>query len=153
MFELIRADDLAGWMTTLAQVQQGASDAERVELISSLEALKAAASAAQARATAELDRSQRAEQAARGVPARRRGEGIASQVGLARHESPTKGAHYLGLAKVLVHEMPHTLALMTCGRLNEWRATLLARETACLDLGPPSRRPRAGGVRRSVPDE
>jgi hypothetical protein len=28
--------------------------------------------------------------------------------------------------------MPHTLALLQTGRLNEWRATLLVRETACL---------------------
>jgi hypothetical protein len=33
---------------------------------------------------------------------------------------------------VLVHEMPHTLAALTEGRLSEWRATLLVRETACL---------------------
>ena len=31
-----------------------------------------------------------------------------------------------------MHEMPHTLALLRSGRLNEWRATLLVRETACL---------------------
>ncbi|EKT84116.1 hypothetical protein WSS_A03335 [Rhodococcus opacus M213] len=28
--------------------------------------------------------------------------------------------------------MPHTLAMLRSGRLNEWRATLLVRETACL---------------------
>jgi len=27
--------------------------------------------------------------------------------------------------------MPHTLAMLRSGRLNEWRATLLVRETAC----------------------
>ncbi|ABG91945.1 conserved hypothetical protein [Rhodococcus jostii RHA1] len=35
-------------------------------------------------------------------------------------------------AQALVREMPHTLALLQTGRLNEWRATLLVRETACL---------------------
>nr|EJJ00031.1 hypothetical protein JVH1_2764 [Rhodococcus sp. JVH1] len=30
-----------------------------------------------------------------------------------------------------MHEMPHTLAMLRSGRLNEWRATLLVREAAC----------------------
>ena len=38
----------------------------------------------------------------------------------------------MGLAKALVIEMPHTLAALEAGQLNEWRATLLVRETACL---------------------
>ncbi|WP_235500182.1 HNH endonuclease, partial [Arthrobacter sp. Leaf69] len=32
----------------------------------------------------------------------------------------------------LVTEMPHTFAALEAGQLNEWRATLLVRETACL---------------------
>ncbi len=38
----------------------------------------------------------------------------------------------MGLAKALVTEMPHTLAALETGQLNEWRATLLVRETASL---------------------
>ncbi len=45
---------------------------------------------------------------------------------------PNRGGRHLGFAQALVHEMPHTLALLRSGRLNEWRATLLVRETACL---------------------
>jgi hypothetical protein len=30
--------------------------------------------------------------------------------------------------------MPHTLAALTAGRLSEWRATIIVRESACLDL-------------------
>ncbi|MEV8150695.1 DUF222 domain-containing protein, partial [Arthrobacter sp. NPDC080073] len=37
-----------------------------------------------------------------------------------------------GLATALVTEMPHTLAALQTGQLNEWRATLLVKETACL---------------------
>ena len=49
--------------------------------------------------------------------------------------SPTsaRGQH-LSVAKTLVHEMPHILAALECGRLSEWRATLIARESACLDV-------------------
>lgn len=32
------------------------------------------------------------------------------------------------------HEMPHTLAALECGVLSEWRATLIVRESACLDV-------------------
>ena len=56
----------------------------------------------------------------------------AAQIALARRESPAKGGRFLGLAKALVAEMPHTLAALETGQLNEWRATLLVRETACL---------------------
>ena len=84
--------------------------------------------------TADFDASQRALAAARGVPAARQGRGIAEQVALARRESPHKGRQHLGLAKVLMAEMPHTLAAFRAGRVTEWRATLLARETGCLSL-------------------
>jgi hypothetical protein len=72
-----------------------------------------------------------------GFPAEQRGSGIGAQIALARRESPAKGGRLLGLAKALVTEMPHTLAALETGQLNEWRATLLVRETACL---PPADR-------------
>ncbi|MCW2853703.1 MAG: endonuclease, partial [Nocardioides sp.] len=90
--------------------------------------------AAQATTAVDLDTSQRSAQEAAGTRPERLGEGVAEQVGLARRESPHKASRLLGLAKVLEREMPHTLALMREGRLNEWRATILARETACLSV-------------------
>ena len=107
-------------------------DAERVERLGALEDLKAAACAAQAVLAAELDASRRAQEAARGVPASERGRGVGAEVALARHESPHAGGRLLGLGKVLVGEMPHTLDALRSGALSEWRATLLVRETACL---------------------
>ena len=128
------AGTVAGWRASLAQAEVAGEDHDRVAAIRELEDLKAAAAAAQARLAAALDASQRAAQADAGVPASRRGQGIASQVGLARRCSPVRGAQQLGLAKVLQAEMPHTLAAMTEGWLSEWRAMLLARETACVSL-------------------
>ena len=58
--------------------------------------------------------------------------GVGAQIALARRESPAKGGRLLGLAKALVTEMPHTLAALEAGQLNEWHATLLVRETAGL---------------------
>ncbi len=108
------------------------SDAERIDLLRALEELKSAAAAAQAHLTVGLDVSQRAAQEAAGEPAARRGRGVAAQVALARRTSPNRGARHLGLAKVLVREMPHTLAALAGGHLSEWQATLLARESAIL---------------------
>ncbi len=110
------------------------TDAERIDQIRELETLKCAAEAAQAVLAADFDASQRALAAARGVPAARHGRGIAEQVALARRESPHKGQRHVGLAKILVTEMPRTLAAFRAGKVTEWRATLLARETGCLSV-------------------
>ena len=105
-----------------------------VERIAELERIKSAAAAGQARAAAALDAARRAAEAAAGVPAARRGRGVASEVALARRDAPARGGRHLGFAKALVHEMPHTLAALECGALSEWRATLIVRESACLDV-------------------
>jgi len=107
---------------------------ERIERIRVYEELKAALAAAQAREAVAFEASRRAEREVAGVPEARRGQGIASEIALARRESPSVGARLLGLAKVLVVEMPRTLEAVADGRLSEWRATLVARETACLSL-------------------
>ena len=105
-----------------------------VERIAELERVKSAAAAGQARAAAALDAARRAAEAAAGLPAARRGRGVASEVALARRDSPARGNRHLGFAKALVHEMPHTLAALEAGVLTEWRATLIVRESACLDV-------------------
>ncbi len=99
-----------------------------------LERMKSAAAAAQARATALWRSKRRAAEAAIGVPATKRGRGLAGEVALARHDSPVRGGTHLGLASALVAEMPHTLAALECGALSEWRATLIVRESACLSV-------------------
>lgn len=132
------AGDVTAWagdLTRLAEAgSEAAEDAEIVELLGALETLKSAAAAAQARLAVELDQSQRRAQGAAGVPPGRLGRGIGHQVALARRESPVRGQQHLGLAKVLIGEMPHAFARLAEGSLTEWRATLLARETACLEL-------------------
>ena len=99
-----------------------------------LEELKAAASAAQARAAAALDASVRRSHERAGIPREQQGRGVAAQVALARRESPARGNRILGFAKALAKEMPCTLRALSEGRISEWRATLLVRETACLSL-------------------
>ncbi|OBI90107.1 HNH endonuclease signature motif containing protein [Mycobacterium sp. 1245805.9] len=109
-------------------------EAALIARIAELERSKSAASAEQARAAASLDTLRRANEAAAGMPAAQRGRGLASEIALARRDSPARGGRYLGFAKALVHEMPHTLAALEAGRLSEWRATLIVRESACLDV-------------------
>ena len=66
------------------------------------------------------------------MPASRVGRGIGEQVALARRDSAHRGGQHVGTGKALTREMPHTLAALTWGRVSEWRATLLVRETAYL---------------------
>src|SRR5271163_5250575 len=119
---------------TLAVVDPASEESALVERIAELERVKSAAAAGQARAAAALDAARRAAEAATGVPAARRGRGVASEVALARRDSPSRGNRHLGFAKALVHEMPRTLAALEVGVLTEWRATLIVRESACLDV-------------------
>ena len=118
----------------LTSVDLLTDEAELIGRIAELERLKSAAAAGQARAAAALDERRRAGEAAQGVPAAKRGRGLASEVALARRDSPSRGNRHLGFAKALVHEMPHTLAALECGALSEWRATLIVRESACLSV-------------------
>ncbi len=135
-----------GSVAALASVVQGLSSAEAlagiaadseaglVDRLRALEELKAAAGAAQARVAAALDSSVRAGHARAGLPGEKQGIGVGAQVALARRESPARGGRILGFAKALTTEMPCTLAALSEGRISEWRATLLVRETACLSV-------------------
>lgn len=134
----VDAEVVAGWVACLAGELAAGDDGSRLEFIRSLERLTCAAAAAQAVLAVEFDTSQREQQAEAGVPAERRGRGVASELALARRESPHRGQQHLGLAKILLGEMPFTLAAFRAGAITEWAATILARETACLDL--PDRR-------------
>ncbi len=125
----VRVADLA---PILAGIPAPASAAALMEETRELEDLKSALAARQARLAVAFDLAQRREQALAGVPAEQLGTGIAAQIALARRESPAKGGRLLGLATALVTEMPHTLTALETGQLNEWHATLLVRETACL---------------------
>lgn len=125
--------DLDQVATALADLPRDLSDTERIDLISTLEKLKNAASAAQAVAAVDFDRSRRRAQVEARTPARRVGEGVAAQLGLARRESPSRGARWLSQSTTLVAHMPDALRLMADGELSEFRASILVRETECLD--------------------
>nr|WP_271213187.1 HNH endonuclease signature motif containing protein [Rhodococcus wratislaviensis] len=103
-----------------------------IDLLDAIETLKSVGCAVQAVITDDVATSIREDRKARRLPRSEWARGVGSQIAFARRESPNRGGRHLGFAQALVHEMPHTLALLRSGRLNEWRATLLVRETACL---------------------
>lgn len=128
---------ITSWLRELSSAESLAgiaadSDAGLIDRLRCLEELKAAASAAQARVAAAFDASIRTAHAQAGIPTEQQGKGAAAQVALARRESPARGGRILGFAKALTHEMPDTLRALSEGRISEWRATILVRETACL---------------------
>lgn len=106
--------------------------AELIALIAEFESLKSAACAMQAEASRAYDAARRRAEAAAGVPAARQGRGVASEIALARRESPHRGQVLLGFAKVACAEMPHMMTRLAEGSLSEFRAMLSLRETACL---------------------
>ncbi len=132
---VLRATAVAGWQGALSEALEddsGLDARDLVDTIRALEELVCTATAAQAKLSAELDVSQRADQATARVPAARQGRGVAAQVALARRESHHRGQRHLGLARIVATELPHTWAAWRDGRITEWTATLIARETACL---------------------
>ncbi|MGH3412145.1 MAG: DUF222 domain-containing protein [Marmoricola sp.] len=140
MSELLgRTQSFKAALSEAASQRLPGSDAELVDVIRALEELKSAAAALQARAAADLASSREqalgtARTPKERVAARRLMRSAAPEVALARRESPHRGGRLLGLAKALTSEMPHTYAALQQGLLNEWRATLVARETACLSM-------------------
>ena len=123
---------LAGVFHSLAELDQAVDDAVHIDRIRVLEELKSAVAAAQVRETVAFVASQRSTQRAAGVPAARADRGVAAQVGLARRVSPFHAARYVGWARILTSELPATLAALQAGQVSEWRAMIVARETAGL---------------------
>lgn len=105
---------------------EGLTEGDRVGLVAALESLKGSAAAAQARLTASAVE----DREALGESTR----SVRADLALARRCSPTRADQHVGVARALVHEMPHTMAALTAGELSEHRASIVVRETACLSL-------------------
>ena len=130
--QALDAERVRAWVQHVAREAGPGDDKARLDLITALEELKCAAEGLQADLAVGVDTSMRQRAAERGVPTARQGQGVSSEIALARRESPHQGQQQLGLAKVLRTEMPFTRAALRTGRISGWRATIIARETACL---------------------
>jgi CRP-like cAMP-binding protein len=141
------AERVRAWVDEVARASGADDDQARLDLIAALEELKGAAEGLQADLAVDVDASVRQQAAERGVPQARQGQGVAHEIALARRESPHRAQQHLGLGRVLRHEMTFTREALRAGRISEWRATIVARETACL-----SRRDRQEIDRRVAGD-
>ncbi|WP_197914450.1 HNH endonuclease [Rhodococcoides fascians] len=130
----LTSDEVLRFVARLQASDVDVDAAAGIDLISALETVKCVSVATQAVVTDAVATAISTERRELGKPKAEWRSGIASQIGLARRESPNRGGTHLGLARALVHEMPHTLARLKAGELNEWRVMILARETACLTV-------------------
>ena len=127
---VLDAARVLAWLEEIKASDFDLDDAQQIDLINALEQLTCGTQAAQAVVTADYD----AERAERGVPAAQQSRGIAHEIALARRESPHRGQQHLSLARILGPELPHTFAAFREGRITEFKATILASETACLSV-------------------
>ena len=103
-----------------------------IDRIAELEQLKNSAAAEQAKLSLELRGIREAEAKAQHRDVGKVGRSVAAEIGLARHESPHRGAQLLSVAWTLQHELPHTWKAFTAGKVSEYRVSLVVQETDCL---------------------
>ncbi len=95
--------------------------------------MKGVCAGGQAQVTVGFAATQTAEGQARGSSRTMIRRSVAGQIALARRDAQHRGGRHVGLAAALHTELPHTRAALEQGRISEWQATLICRETACLD--------------------
>lgn len=134
------ASTMARLSDSAAADVEGLTAGELLEVIDAAEAVKASVAAVQARATVQFVQQRdddatsaagRGELSAREVTCRR--SAARAEVALARRCSPSQADRHVGLAKALVSDLPRVMDALSRGEVSEWRATIIARETACLD--------------------
>lgn len=120
------AASVRAWISSIDVHQL--SDPERVDFVAELERVKHAAAAAQARATHALRVSREAASPQDAV------RSVGSEVALARRQSPTLGDRFVGMARALVDEMPHTMNALADGSCSERHALLMVQATSVLTV-------------------
>lgn len=130
--QLSQVVELSALVEAITDQVPDCTDVELVDLITHLETLKNQCCALQAHAALALEDTRLHEAS---TPRQREAahRSVISELALARRESPHRARTLLGLATALTTELPHTMAHLSAGRISEYRATLVARETACLD--------------------
>ncbi|WP_419707876.1 HNH endonuclease [Promicromonospora sp. NFX87] len=124
---------LPGGTDTASSVSKQ-TQAEWVDLLGELEAVKNTVTATQARLAVALEEATKADEARQGIRAERRGRGVPNQIGAAMQASPHAGGSFLGTARVWVTQMPFTFDALRTGVLSSWRAALMVRETSHLSV-------------------
>jgi hypothetical protein len=117
----------------LGGVDDEASEADLVDQIGLLERLRGAVAACQAAAMVRLARTRVARETALRHRPGTIGRGLAEEIGLACHLSPSVAARRLGAARALWSDLPRTYAALAAGRLSERVALHVVSETRHLD--------------------
>ena len=128
--------ELAGLLARLRHLgdrDAAVTSAVRIDRIALLEQVKAAVSGAQVAEMVQFAVGRVEEQRSADVHPRSLGRGIADEIALACHVSPAAGSRRLALARALWFDLPETYAALRSGRVSEWVATLVSRETSHLD--------------------
>src|SRR5699024_460002 len=132
------------WLSGLTDLE-GLSRAEALAVVTAAEEIKGAVAAVQARASVEFVEDVAAEAHADRVEGRlterqvrRRMSAAHSEVALARRCSPSQADRHVAAARAWHSVLPETMRALTAGRINETKAGIIGRETAC--LAPPPRR-------------
>ena len=111
--------------------------AVRVDRIAVLEQLRAALAAAQHTEMVAFARARVDEQgdlvAAGRLDPEKLGRGIADEIGLAAHVSPSRASRRLTIARTLAADLPSTRALLASGQLSERLAETVVEQTSHLD--------------------
>ena len=133
---LARLGELTDATDTNPATADRAADAGRIDAIALLERIQGAAAATQAAIMVGFARSQvAAQQQAVLRDPKSVGRGIADQLALACHVSPTEGSRRLGVARALHADLPATARLLRDGRISAYVASLVVTETRHLDPG------------------
>ncbi|KQY64725.1 HNH endonuclease [Nocardioides sp. Root140] len=107
----------------------GLKSDELVATLGNLEVTTSSAAALKAKLSAELFNQRADTDQEAGVPPAQCGKAVGHEVGLARHESPSKARGLLAMARVLTTDMPETLKALERGDINERRAKIIVDET------------------------
>ncbi|PWJ25792.1 HNH endonuclease [Branchiibius hedensis] len=132
MASSLSVEELRAVRERLLTASDGVDPDLALVLIRELEELKNTATAVQAELSVVVHDSQRAADQARGISADETARVVGAQLGLARRESPRLGTRFLGVARAVVIEMPHTAAALRAGTISEWQTTQVVAETAYL---------------------
>ena len=124
-FRRLRAEVAAAALDAL-------DDDQRLDLLRDIEDLTRSLGATTARVQVAFAHSQLEAQKSRGVPQRRRGKALAADLATARKTSPYWGSRELAGARVLVEEMPHTLAALEDAEIDAFQARSITEATTCL---------------------
>lgn len=129
--------EIARWCESLSEMPPAATEEEAIDRITALEELTSACAAAQARESLTFDMHRRNREAEDGIPGKKQGLGVGSEIGLARKVSRHRGNALLKFSRTLLLDLPNVYRAMKGGDISEEKARTVAKES---DWLPPEKK-------------